>query len=267
MLGNARVSSTTLNRTAGLWLLRDSVIWVATGGFRSVYISTSSDKEPCGAVQTSWLSWVHTVADKQSVWQFTQVQWHVPSTWPCHSFHPFDIVIDLFELYWYLHQGRYAAVDVWQAGCLQNNTKVSKLILMKFSGNYDSRPKKSWLVTFQIPADLLSGGLCSPGAFETCIISDINWSFHTFVEVVKHTPPLSGTVVQARWPTTSIDSACSTPCHFQESEVFWPFTSLSTHVLHHWEPVCHGNVDKLHFTAFSRRQFQLKRDLKWKSTF
>lgn len=32
MLGSARVSSTTLNRTAGLWLLRDSVIWVATGG-------------------------------------------------------------------------------------------------------------------------------------------------------------------------------------------------------------------------------------------
>lgn len=76
MLGSTRDSSAVLNRTAGLWLLRDSVIWVATGGFRSVYahISVSSDNEPRGAEQTSRLSCVHTVADKQSVWQFTQVR-------------------------------------------------------------------------------------------------------------------------------------------------------------------------------------------------
>lgn len=69
MLGSARASSAALNGTAGLWLLRDSVIWVATGGgVRSVYahISMSSDKEPCGAAQTSRLSCAHTVADKQS---------------------------------------------------------------------------------------------------------------------------------------------------------------------------------------------------------
>lgn len=32
MLGSAGVSSIALNGTTGLWLLRDSVIWVATGG-------------------------------------------------------------------------------------------------------------------------------------------------------------------------------------------------------------------------------------------
>lgn len=51
-----------LNGAARLWLLRDSVIWVAKGGFRSVYahISMSSDKEACRAAQTSPLSYAHT---------------------------------------------------------------------------------------------------------------------------------------------------------------------------------------------------------------
>lgn len=183
---------------------------------------------------------------------------------------PFNLTLPLISSFWYCHwplwpllipPPRTLCCSRRLAGWLKNNLKISKLILRKFSGS-DCRPKNSWLVKFQIPADLLSGGLCSLGAFETCIIPDINWSFHTFVEVVS---PLVWNFFSS--PITCHFYRPPLPRHFQESEVFCPFSSLSTHVLHHWEPVCHGNVDKLHFTAFSRRQFQLKRDLKWKSTF
>lgn len=68
---------------------------------------------------------------------------------------------------------------------------------------------------------------------------------------------LSGADVQAWWPLSAGPRCCS-----RESEVFCAFRWISTHALCHWEPVCHGNADKLHFTAFSPSTISIKKRFK-----